>query len=75
MMAADHTMAEVLWPLRRQRDRSHSFSIYSVDPAGVYVGRVTAPGTRFGRAHGSFSDLITDTAGQRPRHRLSGVFR
>jgi len=59
MMGADHTVSEALESLRQQRDR-RIVSIYVIDSAGVYAGRISLQDLAIAEPSARLRELITD---------------
>jgi len=59
MMGADHTVSEALDSLRQQRDR-RIVSIYVIDSAGVYAGRVSLQDLAIAEPSARLRELVTD---------------
>jgi len=59
MMGADHTVSEALESLRQQRER-RIVSIYVIDSAGVYAGRVSLQDLAIAEPSARLRELIPD---------------
>ena len=59
MVGADHTVSEALESLRQQRDR-RIVSIYVIDSAGVYAGRISLQDLAIAEPSARLRELITD---------------